>query len=372
MRKKAIGIISCNYTRDSLQGLAQNRPISAVPFGGRYRLLDFALSNMVNCGVRTVGIVTPQKYRAILDHMGAGKPWFLDRKAGGMFFLPGATAGIHARTHKFSIRDMINNLEYFTRDDADYVIISGSSTVFNVDYSPILEYHEKNQADVTMVYKEMFLEAHEEQGYCLQLDENNQVQDIDRVQGKEGQRVTYFANIMIVHRELLIDMIHACQDSDDMDLTDVIHANLKYMKAQAYPITSYFGRVFSVDTYYRRSMDLLKPSIRSELFMGPRDIHTKIKDNPPTKYQGDGLIQDALVSSGCHIQGNVTSSILFRGVVVEPGATIKNSIIMQKCIIRKGAVLENVILDKLVEVHPQTVIQGKEDNPIILRKNAVV
>jgi len=168
----AIGIIYANSATDNLQGLASKRPIAAVPFGGRYRILDFALSSMVNSGVRTIGVVTPHHYRPLLDHLGAGKAWFLDRKDGGLFILPGAIHGLLGDNHTFCVKDLQNNIEYLQKDFAENVIISSGDQIFNMNFKNALELHNDKQADVTLVYKgdysgdqtdEIFLEIDEEQ-----------------------------------------------------------------------------------------------------------------------------------------------------------------------------------------------------------------
>lgn len=373
MNNQAIGIISSNYRCDSLLSLSGNRPIAAIPFGGRYRFLDFVLSNMVNSGVKTVGIITPQDSRAILDHIGAGKAWSLDRKTGGMFILPGSTFGLHSRNNKFSLKDLAKNIEYLERDYAEYVIMSASNNIYNVDYAPILICHEERKADCTLLYKEMSLETEpEEQGFMVLTNGQNQVLGLESIEGMDGQKVKIFTDTFIMSRKLLIEIIKKYEYIENLDLLDVLKENIKNLTVQAYPVSGYYARISSIQSYYRRSMDLLIPSIRNELFMGINRIHTKIKDNPPTKYGSQGMIQDSLISSGCLIEGNITGSIVSRGVQVEQSAEIHNSIIMQKCIIRKGAILENVILDKFVEVRGNTVMKGKEDNPMIISKRMVV
>lgn len=370
---RVIGIISSNYRSEFLHGMAQDRPMAAIPFGGRYRLLDFALSSMVNSGLRTVGIITSYLYRPILDHLGAGKEWYLDRKSGGLFILPGTIHGIYSRNNKFSLKDLKGNAEFLIRDCAEYVIISGSSYIYNIDFAPILAAHEENAADITMVYKDLLIEDEDEnQGTVLQTDLHNRVAALEGVQGPNRQRIKYFADIFVLGRKLLLDIIKGYESIEYMDLLDVIEENISALKIQGYPLSGYFGRIYSLPSYYQRSLDMLKPAIRDELFMGANRIHTKIKDNPPTKYGQHSSIKDSLVSSGCMIQGSINRSIIFRGVEVEPGASVSNSIIMQRCIIGKGAVLDNVILDKNVTVNAKAVIKGKENSPVFINKYAQV
>ncbi len=370
---RVIGIISSNYRSEFLQGITQDRPMAAIPFGGRYRLLDFSLSSMVNSGIRTVGIITPYLYRPILDHLGAGKEWYLDRKSGGLFILPGSTHGIYSRNNKFALKDLNNNMEFLTRDNADYVIISGSSYIYNLDFNPILESHVDSQADITIVYKELFLDADEEdQGIILSTDLHNRVSLLSEAKGQRNKRAKYFTDIIILRRKLLLDIIKGHKYIEYMDLIDVVGENLTGLKIQAYPLKGYFGRIYSMKSYYQQNINMLEPSVRDELFMGINRIHTKIKDNPATKYGSNSVIKDALVSSGCMIDGNISRSIIFRDVLIESDACVSNSIIMECCHIGKGAVLENVVLDKYVKLNSNSVIKGKEGYPVFIDKYAEI
>ena len=368
--KKAIGIISSNHRTDYLQGIIKDRPIAAVPFAGRYRLLDFALSSMVNSGLRTVGIITPFRYRPILDHLGAGKEWSLDRKSGGMFILPGSNNGIQSRNNKFLLKDFLNNIEFLEMDTADYIVVTGCSSVFNIDFTSVLKAHEHNQADITLVYKEFTTK--ETEGTYLKIEDDGRVSDLsDKWPNKNEERKS-FIDIFVINRVLLLEILKGYEDVEYRDLMDVIEENLRVLNVYAHRFEGYLGRVVSIQSYYRCSMEMLNPLIRSELFMGTNRIRTKVKDNPPTKYASKVTVRDSLISSGCYIQGQVNSSILFRGVNVHPGATIKNCIIMQRCDIGKDAVLENVILDKHVKISDKVVLKGMDDSPMVITKRAVI
>ena len=368
--KKAIGIISSNHRTDYLQGIIKDRPIAAVPFAGRYRLLDFALSSMVNSGLRTVGIITPFRYRPILDHLGAGKEWSLDRKSGGMFILPGSNNGLQSKNNKFLLKDFLNNIEFLEMDTADYIVVTGCSSVFNIDFTSVLNEHENNQADITMVYKE--ISTKETEATYLTIEADGRVSALTEKWTNKNQQRESFVDIFIINRKLLLEILKGYEDIEYMDLMDVVEENLKVLNVHAYKFEGYLGRIFSIQSYFRCSMEMLNPLIRSELFMGVNRMHTKIKDNPPTKYASKVAVRDSLISSGCYIQGQVSSSILFRGVNVHPGATIKNCIIMQRCDIGKDAVLENVILDKHVKISNKVVLKGMDDSPMVITKRAVI
>lgn len=378
--KNAIGIIFGNNSSNILQGLAQDRPIAAVPFGGRYRLLDFALSSMVNSGIRTVGLITPQHYRPMLDHLGAGKDWFLDRKSGGLFILPGAFCGLNGCISQFSIKDLLLNIELLEKEDAQNVVISSCDQVFNINYQTALEYHEQNTVDVTLIYKQTDIPSEQENRVNLILGKDQTVHKIlDESKyfetmhpESEVQQLNTFVDILIIRREILLDIIHVYKSHEAMELLDAISENLNLLRVRAYLLKSYIGRIASIQDYFQRNMELLKPDIRDNLFITKRPIHSKNRDNPPTKFGANAQVKNSLISCGCTLEGEVQNSILSRGVVVEPGCQIRNSIIMSRCRIGKNSILENVILDKFVDVNAGNVLKGNERNPLVVYKKSVV
>ena len=370
---KMIGMISCNYRIKDPEGLKQGRPIAAMPFGGRYRLLDSALSSMANSGIRTVGLIAPYNYRPILDHIGAGKEWSLDRKVGGLFILPGTTHGVYPKYSRFTLKDIMKNVEFLEKDQAEYVIMSGCSNIFNIDFRGVLRHHERSEADITLLYKEIILDAEEDsQGVVIETDKQKRVIKLDPTVGKEGERVKCFADVLIMKRVFLLKIITGCQNIEHVDLLDVIAKNITDINVGIYKIAGYLGRIYSKKSYFQRNMELLERSVQTELFMGKQCILTRIRDNPPTKYGSSSMICNSMISSGCVIQGSVSGSIIFRGVRVESDASITNCVVMQRCVIGERVVLENVILDKYALIKPGTVIKGQKGNPVIINKNQAI
>lgn len=370
----AIGILFGNNGSDALQGLAFDRSIEAVPFGGRYRLLDFALSSMVNSGIRTIGLVTPHHYRPMLDHLGAGKAWFLDRKSGGLFILPGAIQGLTGQNVKFRIKDLQLNIEYIAKDFSENVVISGCNQVFNMNYKNALEFHESRQADITLIYKETDNASEVKGKERIFIGEDHEVLNI-RNQNNievEGQTQRCFEDILIIRRKLLLDIIEGYKSIEAVNLLYAISENLPTLKVFGFPFKGYIGTIDSVKDYFDRNLDLLNPAIRKEVLLGNDRIHTKIMDRPPTKYGSQALVSNSMIPSGCTIDGEVENSIFSRSVVVEPGCSIKNCIIMQKCTIEANAILEYVILDKFVKVNEGMVLKGNRNNPLVVAKRTVL
>ena len=372
--KNVTGIIFSTCYDDILMSLTKERPISTVPFGGRYRLIDFALSNMVNTGIRTVGIVTPQNYRSLLDHIRSGKDWFLDRKSGGLFILPSSKSGEEGPGPDSLLKDMLYNLDFLRKSRDEYVIISSCNIVMNANYREALNFHISNDNDITLIYKEE------------RLKENDR-EDVLLIEQAEDRRVTavlcnekeslyragkVLLDIAIINRELLIEILKDYDGQEKPNFFELLGQLVDELRIYALEFRGYTGRILSINSYFQHSMDLLNPRVRTELFMKRDKIHTKITDNPPTKYGENALVANSLVGSGCKIDGHVKNSILFREAEIGKGSVVNNSIIMQKNIIGESVLLENVILDKFVTIKDGTILRGEKDNPLTIDKGAII
>jgi len=370
----AIGIIYANSAADNLQGLALKRPIAAVPFGGRYRILDFALSSMVNSGIRTIGVVTPHHYRPLLDHLGAGKAWFLDRKDGGFFILPGVMHSFAGKNNTFCVKDLQNNIEYLEKDFAENVIISSGDQIFNMNFKDVLKFHNDKHADVTMIYKQYDNLGDPIHERLLEMDENQKVSNIKDQRGLEKTESgrPYFVNMLIIRRDVLLAIVEKYSSIECIDLIDIFTSNMDVLKIYGSPTCSPIGTIRTLKDYFDRSMELLGLEVQGKLWSGADEIHTKIKDNPPTRYTSHAKVSNSLIASGCSISGEVVNSIIFRGVIVEQGCKIKNSIILPKCHIHKNAQIDYVILDKSVKLNEGNVLKGSLNNPLVILKRTVI
>ena len=253
MAGRIIGLISCNYNDDSFGQLTAARSVASLPFGGRYRLLDFALSNMVNAGIRTIGLVTPYFYRSIMDHVGAGKEWSLDRKHGGLFLLPGSIFGPKAEQSNFVLRDITKNRSYLERTQAETVLICGSSKIFNMDFRPMFAAHEAAGGGITMLYKTVS-DAQGQSGTYLEVS-GEMVQSVTR---EAAGQANCFMDCFLIDRKLLLNFCEWYRNFSHIDLTDIIIDNLDTLQVQAFPFEGYLGQVRNISDYMRCSQDLLK------------------------------------------------------------------------------------------------------------------
>jgi len=372
---RTIGIISGNRRSDYLQGIDKQRPLAAVPFGGRYRLLDFALSSMVNSGLRTIGIITPSNYRPILDELGSGKEWQLDRKSGGLFILPGVNWGLAVWDKVFLLKDIAKNFEYLENDFSEYVLLCGCNQIFNIDFNEAIIFHEQNQADVTLIYKTVKKEGGQTlKGTILKMSPEGRV--VGLMTGEEAagayMELPFFIDMVVISRTLLMEVIRGYEAVEDAGLLEAILENKNMLRVFGFPFKGHFARIESINDFFKGNMDLLNYNIRHELFWGINRVHTKSRDNPPTHYSDNALIRNSLIASGCNIHGVLENCIVSRNVQVAGDTHIKNSIIMRRCNIGQNVILENVILDSYVVIHEGTVLKGQGNTPIVINKRAVI
>ena len=364
---KAMGYITANYSSTEPSPLVETRPLASMPFIGRYRLIDFPLSNMVNAGIKTVGLVMPGNYRSIIDHVGHGKDWSLDRKNGGLILMPGNPYGTTKRGMRFLLRDIISSRTLFERSDKPYVVMMGSNIIFNLDLNAIIDSHERSGVGITMVY----CRAERKHTDCSSLI----IGDAGRVQQvKQGCEYgdNKFMDCFVINRDLLLDIIHNYASADYLDIFEALAGDFARIDVCSYYFNGLAVGIFNEKTYYERSMEMLTPAIYEQLFSPERPVRTKAHDAAPAKYSTGSNATNSLISAGCRIDGTVRGSILSRGVVVESGANVSNSIIMQSCVIGRGARIENAIIDKDNYVAENTELRGTPDKILVVPKASLL
>lgn len=367
INRKAIGYITANYTSNNASVLLEDRPLASLPILGRYRLIDFPLSNMMNAGIKTVGVVMPGNYRSLIDHIGSGKDWELDRKKGGLFMVPGNAYGTTKRGMRFLLRDIISNRILFERSTLPYVVMMGSNVLFNLDLNTIIEAHEDSGAKITMVY----VKSPKTIGDVSKLT----IGDAGRVKAVTPG-VQYgddaFVDLCVIHRDTLLEIIDNYGSADYLDLFEAIQGDFSHIDVCSYEYKGLTVGVFDEKSYYKRSMDMLNPDLSDQLFIPDRPIMTKAHDVPPAHYATGSHACNSIISAGCIIHGTVRNSILSRGVIVESGASVSNAIINQSCVIRSGARVENAILDKNNVVPNNTELRGTPESILVLGKSNAV
>lgn len=371
---KTLGIIFSNIHERDIPELTKVRTLASVPYGGRYRLIDFVLSNMVNSGITNIGIIAKYNYQSLMDHVQSGKNWGLARKNGGLTILPpfNDVSGGGVFNNRF---EAIKSVGSFIRhNDADYVVMSDCDIVCNFDFAPAIAAHMKNNADITMVCRKKKLDPSDKYRLVVETDKDGKAIKVGKHDGKEkdAQKLVY-TDFMIITRRLLLYII---DHSDQWGITSFsreILANTKEYNIYAYEMEGYYASVNSLIDYYNHSMELLDPDVVRELFYkGGAEIYTKVRDSAPAKFTDTSLVTDSMVADGCIIEGEVENSIIFRGCHIAKGAKVTNSIIMQDAKIDAGSTLNCVIMDKGAHVLDNRLLSGHPTHPYYIEKESVI
>lgn len=366
----AVGIIFSNIHDENIPELSRRRTMGSLPYGGRYRLIDFTLSNMVNSGITTVGIITKNNYQSLMDHLGSGKDWDLARKTGGMILLPPFGDFDNAGLYKNRLEALKSISEFINRRNEEYVVLCDCDGVYRIDFSEIIDYHEDKQADITLVTHSEELSGKAEYT-VVKVDETSRVVGID-INERGKKKSKFYINIMVLRRSLLQTIISDAVSNGYSDFReDVLRRNIKGMKIYAYDFEGYHATIDSLASYFKHNMELLDKSVRDELFSA-RDIYTKVRDSAPSKYGNESVVSNSLVSDGCVVEGKVENSILFRGVKVGKNSVVRNSIVMQDTVIGDNVQLNCVITDKNVVIRDHRILSGCEVQPYFLAKGTMI
>lgn len=363
----ALGIIFANVHDHLINELTEKRSMASIPFGGRYRLVDFSLSNLVNAGISKVGIITRENYQSLMDHLGSGKYWDLDRKNGGIFILP-PYSSYKMNIFRGHVDALAGIMTFLERSTEEYVVMCDSDVVSNIDIDDMILRHKSSGADVTVASKFGKLPRNDEDIMILSTNADGFVTNIETAT-KSDEDVNFSLDIFVIKRELLIDWIISASRKSSVSLTrDVFIPKVGNMKMLAYPVDTFAEVIDSADGYVAVSKRLLDNNVRRELFNPDRPVYTKTRDDMPTRYGIESVCENSLIGNGCIIEGTVKNSILFRGVKVEKGATVENCILMQSTTVKENAVLKNVTADKAVTVNQGVTLMGSDDKNIFIGK----
>lgn len=375
MKNNTLGFIFSENPEVDLGQLTNMRSLAAVPVGGRYRIIDFVLSNMVNSGIANVGIATAYKNQSLADHLGSGKDWDMARKDNGLFILPPPEGGISEDRASGGIDYIFRAMRYLNRARQDYVMVSDCNTICNIDYDEVMNFHVEKDADITIVHTKVGeLKGRELKRHILiDVDESSRVSDI-QVYPTRQKIYNSYMHMFLIKKELLINLVGDCAAHDEHLISkDIFLKNLKTLKIFSYEFSGYKKKIDSIQSFYEFNLDLLKKEVRDELFGDDSDaIYTKVKDTIPTFYGSESSVENSLVADGCVIEGSVENCIVFRGVRIGRGAKVKNSIIMQNSEIMENCVVENAIFDKEVILRKGKQMIGQKTYLVVIGKKTIV
>ena len=367
---RAVGIILAGGNNNKMRELTQRRAVAAMPIAGSYRAIDFALSNMSNSHIQKVAVLTQYNARSLNEHLNSSKWWDFGRKQGGMYvFTPTITAE-SSDWYRGTADALYQNIDWLKQSHEPYVVIASGDGVYKLDYNKVLEYHIEKKADITVVCRDLDQGEDATRFGILKMNENMRIEDFEEKPMVANSR-TISTGIYIIRRRLLIDLIEHSAEEDRYDfVTDILirYKNLK--KIYGYKIKDYWSNISTVDAYYKTNMDFLNRDVRNYFFKQHPDIYSKVEDLPPAKYNGEAVVNNSLVASGCIINGTVENSVLFKKVYIGNNCVIRNSIILNDVHIGDNCVIENCIVESRDTIRANTVHQGSPDDiKVIVEKN---
>ncbi len=375
----AAGIIFSNVHDDNIRELTRARTIASVPFGCRYRFIDFTLSNMVNSDIHNINVITNNNYLSLMDHIGSGKDWDLARRSGGIKMLPPnvSTFAYHSDPKAFSRLEALKGVVHsISKIKDEYVVLSDCDVICNIDLNDIIEYHAAEKADITLAVKKMTLTKETaKSNVILSSDEEGNVTDILTYPNNFEGETEVCLNLLVMRTDFLESIVLDSIARNYTSLTkDVIAKNIGRYNFKVYRYDGYFATIASMEDYFKYSMDLINDeNARDSLFgVKNRPVLTKVRNSAPTYYSEDSKVKNSMIADGCVIEGTVENSILFRGVKIGRGTTVKNCILMQDTVIGENTLLNCVVSDKNVVVRDGVMLSGVESQPYYISKRKMI
>ena len=365
-----MGII---FTNDATMGeLTHKRTSGSIPFGGRYRQVDWALSNLSCAGVRHIGIISRHSYKSLMNHIGDGEEWGLELEEGGLEFLtPYAQSTIG--TYRGKLESLNNAMDFLAYGDDEYVVMTDSAVLSNIDLADVVNCHVASGKDVTVVCKAGIANGEKQLDLAVKVDSGEVTDMVVNYAAGEGYLASM--DIFVANKQWLIKQVQEmiARDKFHMD-RDLVMGGWQHgvVSVNVYEFQGVALFNESVEEYFRTSMALIKKDVRDDIFNGCHPVYTKVRDRVPTYYGEDCEIEDCLIADGGMLNGEVEESILFREVTIEKDAEVENCIVMNETVVGEGAELKYVILDKNVTVTPGAKIIGTKKNPIIIKRGETV
>lgn len=352
----------------NIEVLTEKRTLASLPYGGRFRMIDFILSSLVKANVPNIGIITKNNYASLMDHLGWGKDWDLDRKHGGLKILTPHANAINYGSIKTKFEDLLSVEQYIDSCLQDYCILSPANIIANIDFRDLLNYHIETNADISVVYANKKIEKQETE---MIFDEKNRCYDsLYHHNGSNSEeKANVILKIYVLHKKLLKSVIETGVTKGWEDLArDYISKNFNRLNVYAYKHEGAIYQITDIDNYFKANMDLLNKDIRDEIFKSGTNILTKIRDSVPTTYGKNANIKNSFIADGCFIDGHVENSIIFRDVHIAKGSVIKNSIIFQATKIGENVSMDYVISDKKVNISANKKLIGDKNAIYIIHK----
>ncbi len=366
MNKKALGIINIEPSYVHVEGIEDYRPISATSFMGRYRIIDFILSNLTNSGIYNIEVQVKNRPRSTIQHI-QHTSYNINSKRGKIRILHGEKT-IPNEIYNTDVASLMANLKYFEEDNSPYVILAPSHFVYIQDFEKLLNYHVESKNDITVLYQNVS-NANESFLMCdtLEVDENKIITKIEKNLGKT-KREKISLETYVMSKKIFIDMIYAAMATSSLySLSDIIADGLEVFKIGGYQHSGFAACISSLESYYKASMDIKNEKELSNIFSDDWPIYTATNDTCPTIYSQKSDVKNCVVGNGCIIEGSVENCVIGRNVTIKEGSVIKNSVIMPDVLINKNVKMDKCVVDRLAIVTHIKELKG-EDSPLYIKR----
>ncbi len=345
-KKECVAMLLAGGQGSRLYALTHDMAKPAVPYGGKYRIIDFPLSNCINSGIDTVGVLTQYQPLALHDYIGNGQPWDLDKQYGGAHCLPPYQTALGAEWYKGTANAIYQNIAFIDRYDPDYVVMLSGDHIYKMDYNKMLQFHKEKGAVATIAVQDVSLEEASRFGIMI-TDEDSNI--IDFEEKPKNPRSTFASMGIYIFtwkklRQYLID--NENNPDEDKDFGKAIIPNMLKAKEKmvAYMFEGYWKDVGTLDSLWEANMDLLNPNIPIDLYDPEWKMYSRNPIMPPQYIGPDAVVENSMITDGCVINGTIDFSVIFEGVTIEAGATVTDSIIMPGSVIKSGAIVEYAIV----------------------------
>lgn len=376
MAISAAGIIFSNLNDNTLSRLTSDRTVAAIPFACRYRLIDFCLSNMVNADMSNINIVVNYNFRSLTEHIGSGKDYDLARREGGINVIsPYQTAhSSHIKMFSTHMEALISMKEYIDEFKEDYVVLMDSDHILNIDLQDVLRTHERTGAAITLVTYGIDKSYISKSPRMMVSSVANKITDITMSHTYTERNPELALNMFVMQTNYLRKLIEQAQGYNRNSLTDLLLKNFKTENYITYRYNGYVGSVSSFLDYYKCSMDLVKNSEARESLIGKKEapVYTRVHNSSPVVYKSTARVENSMIADECVIEGTVINSVLFRGVIVEKGAVVKDSVLFSGTRVCKDASLNCIVTDKDVTVTERVSLSGNPNMPFYVHKERTV
>ena len=366
---RAVGMILAGGNSYRMKELSNKRAIAAMPIAGSFRSIDFALSSMSNSRIQKVAVLTQYNSRSLNEHLSSSKWWDFGRKMGGLYVFPPTVTVDNNFWYRGTADALYQNLDFLKNCHEPYVVIASGDGVYKLDYNKVLEYHIARKADITVVCKQLLPQEDVTRFGVLKMNEECRIEQFEE-KPMASDANTISCGIYVIRRRQLIELIEKSAEEGRFDFVrDVLIRYKSVKRIYGYKIDSYWNNIASVDSYYRTNMDFLKPEVRDYFFRQYPEVHSKVDDLPPAKYNPGSEVKNSLVSAGSIINGYVENSLIFKNVFVGENCVIRNSIVLNDVYLGDNVHLENCIVESRDTIRANTYYNGDDGIKIVIESD---